>query len=132
MIRPLAVLAVLLAATTAGFAQEASTTTPPATDIQINPSANVTAMPKQANMLTGIYATQAVIDICTIAVPAPVAARMGNDRSRFEAAIGLDAPGAVEAYKKIKDSVAATTPDCAEGSADRKNVEAVLSLYAGG
>jgi len=132
MIRPLSVLAVLLATTTMGFAQEASTTTPAATDIQINPSANVNVMPKQADMLTGIYATQAVIDICAITVPEPVAAKMGSDRSRFEALIGLDAAGAVEAYKKIKDSVAATTPDCAEGSADRKNVEAVLTLYAGG
>lgn len=132
MIRPFALVAVLLATTTLGFAQEASTTTPAATDIQVNPSATVNAMPKQANMLTGIYATQAVIDICTITVPEQVATRMGNDRSRFETAIGLDASGAVEAYKKIKDSVAATSPDCAEGSADRKNVEAVLSLYAGG
>jgi hypothetical protein len=132
MIRPLSILAVLLATTTMGFAQEASTTTPAATDIQVNPSANVNVMPKQADMLTGIYATQAVIDICAITVPEPVAAKMGSDRSRFESLIGLDAAGAVEAYKKIKDSVAATTPDCAEGSADRKNVEAVLTLYAGG
>ena len=131
MIRPFAVLAVLLATTATGFAQEASTTTPPATDIQVNPSAVVNAMPKQADMLTGIYATQAVIDLCTITVPETAATRMGSDRKRFEALVGLDADGAVEAYKKIKDSVAATTPDCAEGSADRKNVEAVLSLYAG-
>ena len=132
MIRPFALLAVLLATTAASFAQEASTTTPAATDIQINPSASVNVMPKQADMLTGIYATQAVIDICSITVPEAAATRMGSDRSRFEALIGLDADGATEAYKKIKDNVAATTPDCAEGSADRKNVEAVLSLYSGG
>ncbi|MEO8686252.1 MAG: hypothetical protein ABI414_15600 [Devosia sp.] len=132
MIRPLSILAVLLATTTMGLAQEASTTTPPATDIQVNPSAAVSTMPKQADMLTGIYATQAVIDICAITVPEPVAAKMGSDRQRFEALIGLDAAGAVEAYKKIKDNVATTTPDCADGSADRKNVEAVLALYAGG
>ncbi|HTM79146.1 MAG TPA: hypothetical protein VL133_16150 [Devosia sp.] len=131
MIRSLAVFAILLTATSTGFAQEAATTTPPATDIQVDAGAAVNVMPKQANMLTGIYATQAVIDICAITVPAPVAAKMGNDRSRFESVIGLDATAAAEAYKKIKDNVASTAPDCTEGSPDRKNVEAVLTLYAG-
>ncbi|WP_375452303.1 hypothetical protein [uncultured Devosia sp.] len=128
MIRPLVTLALVLAATTAGLAQEAA---PAPVDIRVDPSAVINAMPKQANMLTGIYATQAVIDICAITVPAPVATRMGNDRVRFEKAMGLDATGSIEAYDRIKASVAGTTPDCAEGSADRQGVEAVLSLYAG-
>lgn len=131
MIRPLAILAVLLATTGAGLAQEAATTTPAPTDIQIAPGAAIDVMPKQAKMLTGIYATQAIIDICSITVPEPVATKMGNDRARFEAGIGLDAAGAKEAYDKIKTNVASTSPDCAEGSADRKNVEAVLTIYAG-
>ena len=131
MIRSLAIAAFVLVAASAGYAQEASTTTPAPTDIRIDPSAAVNVMSKQANMLTGIYATQAVIDICAITVPEPVATRMGNDRKRFEAGVGLDAAGGTEAYEKVKTSVTATTPDCAEGSADRKNVEAVLALYAG-
>jgi hypothetical protein len=131
MIRSLAIAAFVLATASAGYAQEASTTTPAPTDIQIDPSATINVMSKQANMLTGIYATQAVIDICAITVPEPVATRMGNDRKRFETGVGLDATGATEAYDKVKTSVTATTPDCAEGSPDRKNVEAVLSLYAG-
>ncbi|MET3899456.1 hypothetical protein ABIB57_003411 [Devosia sp. UYZn731] len=131
MIRSLAIAAFVLATAGAGFAQEASTTTPAPTDIQIEPGATINVMSKQANMLTGIYATQAVIDICAITVPEPVATKMGNDRKRFETGVGLDATGATEAYDKIKTSVTATKPDCAEGSADRKNVEAVLALYAG-
>ncbi|MDB5529878.1 MAG: hypothetical protein JWR51_2981 [Devosia sp.] len=131
MIRSLAIAAFVLATASAGYAQEASTTTPAATDIRVDPSATINVMSKQANMLTGIYATQAVIDICAITVPEPVATKMGNDRKRFETGVGLDATGATEAYEKVKTSVTATTPDCAEGSADRKNVEAVLSLYAG-
>ena len=130
MIRSLAI-AFVLATASAGYAQEASTTTPAPTDIQIDPGAAINVMSKQANMLTGIYATQAVIDICAITVPEPVATKMGNDRKRFETGVGLDASGATEAYEKVKTSVTATTPDCAEGSTDRKNVEAVLALYAG-
>ena len=131
MIRSLAIAAFVLATASAGYAQEASTTTPAPTDIQIDPSAAINVMSKQANMRTGIYATQAVIDICAITVPEPVATKMGNDRKRFETGVGLAASGATEAYEKVKTSVTATTPDCAEGSADRKNVEAVLALYAG-
>jgi hypothetical protein len=131
MIRSLAVLAVLLAAPTLGFAQEAATTTPAPTDIKIDPGAAINVMPKQANMLTGIYATQAIIDICAITVPEPVATKMGNDRKRFEAGVGLDAAGGAEAYEKIKANVAGTKPDCAEGSTDRTNVQAVLDIYAG-
>jgi hypothetical protein len=56
---------------------------------------------------------------------------MGRDRTRFETSLGLDTTGGTEAYGKIKTSVAGTTPDCADGSADRQNVEAVLSIYAG-
>jgi hypothetical protein len=56
---------------------------------------------------------------------------MGNDRSRFEAGVGLDAASATQAYDKIKANVESTKPDCAEGSTDRKNVEAVLAIYAG-
>jgi hypothetical protein len=130
MIRSLAAFAMVLAVATPGFAQEATTTTPAPTDIEVNAAATINAVPKQANMLTGIYATQAVIDICAITVPETVATRMGNDRSRFEAAIGLDATGATEAYQKIKDNVASTKPDCAAGSPDRANVDAVLTLYA--
>jgi len=131
MIRPFALAALLLIGTNVAFAQEATTTTPAPTDIQIDASANVNGMSKQGNMLTGIYATQAVIDICAITVPEQVATRMGNDRKRFETGVGLDATGATEAYAKIKTSVTATAPDCTEGSADRKNVEAVLALYGG-
>jgi hypothetical protein len=131
MIRSLAIVAFVLATGGAALAQEASTTTPAPTDIQVDPNANVNVMPKQANMLTGLYATQAVIDICAITVPETAATRMGNDRKRFEAGVGLDATGAAQAYEKIKTDVAATTPDCAEGSPDRQNVQAVLSLYGG-
>lgn len=131
MIRSLAIAAFVLATASAGYAQEASTTTPAPTDIRVDPNATINVMSKQGNMLTGIYATQAVIDICAITVPEPVATRMGNDRKRFETGVGLDATGATEAYDKVKTSVTATKPDCAEGSADRKNVEAVLALYAG-
>ena len=130
MIRPLAILTVLLAASSASFAQEAATTPPAATDIRIDPSAAVGGLSKQARMLEGLYFTQAVIDICAVTVPEDVATRMASDRAVFEAGVGLDAAAATDAYEKIKTGVAGTTPDCAEGSQDRANVEAVMSLYA--
>lgn len=130
MIRlPVLVAAIIITATT-GFALAAGTTPSAPPDIEVDAGATINTVSKKTSMLTGLYATQAVIDICSISVSGPVATRMGNDRTRFEAAIGLDASSAAEAYQKIKANVASTSPDCTQGSSDRQEVEAVLTLYA--
>ena len=113
----------------AAFAQEAAPAAPATPTIQIDPAAPIDATPKQVKLLTGLYATQAVIDICAITVPEPVAAAMNYDRKRYENVLVMDAAASASAYEKTKAEVQSTTPDCADGSADRQGVDAVLSIY---
>lgn len=128
MIRPLAALAVLAVLTGSSLAQEAA---PAPTDIVIDPAAAVATTPKQANMLTGFYATQAVIEICAVPLEPGVAEGMAADRMRLETALGMDAAAGANAYGLVKADVEKTTPDCTEGSADRLGVDAVTAIYAG-
>ena len=71
MIRPLAALAVLALATGAPLAQEATPAAEP--EIVVDPMATLNTTPRQANMLTGFYATQAVIDLCAVAIEPQIA-----------------------------------------------------------
>ncbi|WP_127751717.1 hypothetical protein [Devosia sp. 1566] len=131
MLRPLVLAAVLILPLTAAQAQQAApTTTPAPAEISIDPAAPVNATPKQANLLTGLYATKAIIEICAITVDENATSRMNNDQKRFEAGLGMDDAAATQAYAKIKADVERTTPDCAEGGADRQNAEAVVNIYA--
>jgi hypothetical protein len=137
MLRPLLLAAVLLVPATAIQAQEAAPaapatpTTPAPAEIQIDPAAPVNTTPKQANLLTGLYATKAIIEICAITVDENATTRMNNDQNRFETGLGMDEAAATEAYARVKADVERTTPDCAENGTDRQNAQAVISIYAG-
>lgn len=128
MIRPLAALAVLAFSLGASVAQEAAPTTPP--EIVVDPTATIDATPKQANMLTGFYATQAVIELCSVAIEPTIAEGMAADRARLETALSMDAAAATAAYAQVKADVEKTQPDCADGSPDRAGVDAVTAIYA--
>ncbi|KKC31484.1 hypothetical protein [Devosia psychrophila] len=129
MIRSIAALAVFAVLTGAAVAQEAAPAVPAATDIVVDPAAQFNTSPKQANMLTGFYATQAVIELCSLTVEPAVAEGMAADRARLEAALSLDIPSAEKAYTQVKADVEKTTPDCADGSTDRISVDAVTAIY---
>ena len=132
MIRSLAVLAVVAAGLGTVAAQEtapASPAAPNAADIVINPSAVVNTMPKQANVLTGLYATRAVIELCSVPVDPAVLSSLEADQARLETSLNMDTPTGATAYARVKGDVEKTTPDCAEGSADRASVDAVVSFY---
>lgn len=131
MIRPFAALAVLALTLGASVAQEAAPPAPPAaSDIVVDPAAAIPTSPKQANMLTGFYATQAVIELCSVAIEPNIAEGMAADRARLEAALSMDTATAASAYAQVKADVEKTSPDCTEGSADRQGVEAVTAIYA--
>lgn len=130
MIRPFAALAAFALLSGAAFAQDAAPAAPAApADIVVDPAAQVGATPRQADMLTGFYATQAVIEICSVEIEPNVAEGMEADRQRLENALNMDAPTAETAYNKVKADVEKTTPDCAEGSPDRIGVDAVTAIY---
>ncbi|MGB3335585.1 MAG: hypothetical protein WBA73_00250 [Devosia sp.] len=133
MIRPFAALAVLaLTLGGASVAQEAAPAPAPAVapEIVIDPAATLNTTPKQANMLTGFYATQAVIELCSVAIEPNIAEGMAADRARLETALSMDAPTAAAAYAQVKADVEKTSPDCADGSPDRIGVDAVTAIYA--
>ncbi|MCR6670993.1 hypothetical protein [Devosia ginsengisoli] len=128
MIRPLAVFAALALTLGTSAAQEIA---PPATpDIVVDPAATLNTTPKQANMLTGFYATLAVIDICAVTIEPDITAGMEADRKRLETALGMDPAMAATAYDQVKADVEKTAPDCTEGSEDRRGVDAVTAIYA--
>ena len=128
MIRPFAALAVLAVLSGASVAQEVAPAAP--ADIVIDPTASLNTTPKQANMLTGFYATQAVIELCSVAIEPNIAEGMAADRARLETALSMDAAAAAAAYAQVKADVEKTQPDCAEGSPDRAGVDAVTAIYA--
>lgn len=135
MIRPLAMLVFLAAGLGAVTAQEvapaapATPTTPAAGDITINPAAPIDATPKQANLLTGMYATKAVIEICAVTLEDGVTNGMAIDQKRLETSLGMDEATAGRAYAQVKADVEKTSPDCADGSPDRIGVDAVTNIY---
>lgn len=128
MIRPISALTALALTLGASVAQEAA---PDASaEVVVDPAATVNASSKQANMLTGFYATQAVIELCAIPLDPAIAEGMGADRTRLESALAMDTASAELAYAKVKADVESTSPDCTEGSADRAGVDAVTAIYA--
>lgn len=134
MIRPLAALVFLAAGLGAAAAQEVSPAPAPApapADIVIDPAADIDATPKQANLLTGMYATKAVIEICALTLEEGVVNGMNADQKRLETSLVMDAPTAEKAYAEVKANVEKTEPDCAEGSPDRLSVDAVADIYKG-
>lgn len=130
MIRPLAVFAALAFTLGTSAAQEAAPAPAAAPEIVVDPTASLNTTPKQANMLTGFYATLAVIDICAIAIEPDITTGMEADRKRLETALGMDPATAATAYDQVKADVEKTAPDCTEGSEDRRGVDAVTAIYA--
>jgi|SRR5215217_6227144 len=129
MIRPFAVLAFLALGLGAANAQDAApaAATPGAV---VNPTDPLSISPKQANMLTGFYATQAVIELCALSIDPAILAGMDADRQRLELALGMDVATAGKAYAQVKTDVETTTPDCTDGSTDRIGVDAVTAIYS--
>lgn len=132
MIRFAVATLVLAAGLGATAAQEAPAlpAQPAAPEIVIDPGAAVATTPKQANLLTGLYATRAVIEICAVTVDPAALAGMDADQARLQTGLGMDAETATKAFAQVKADVESTSPDCAEGSPDRQSVEAVTAIYS--
>lgn len=120
-------LAVLALTIAAPLAQEAT----PAPTITVDPNAIVDAMPKQGQLLTGLYATQATIELCNITVTEPGVTAMNAHRRQLETDFHLEGESAVKAYETVKADVEKAGVDCAEGSADRQQTDAVIAVYSG-
>jgi hypothetical protein len=129
MIRSIAVLALFAAGLGTATAQETPAAPSAPADVVVNPAAPIDATPKQANLLTGMYATKAVIEICNISLEDGIINGMNVDQKRLETSLAMDVPTAEKAYAQVKADVEKTTPDCAEGSADRAGVDAVANIY---
>lgn len=130
MIRFVAATVLLAASLGVAQAQDAVPAQPATPEIVVDPGAAIANSPKQANLLTGLYATRAVIDICALEVDPAVLAGMDADQARLQTGLGMDEPTATKAYDQVKIDVEKTTPDCAEGSPDRASVDAVTAIYA--
>lgn len=122
-------LAVLMLAATLAGAQAQDTA--PETKITVDPRAIVDAMPKQGQLLTGLYATQATIELCNITVAEPGVTAMNAHRRQLESDFHLEGETAVKAYETVKADVEKAGVDCAEGSPDRQQTEAVIAIYSG-
>lgn len=122
-------LAVLMLAATLVGAQAQDTT--PETKITVDPHAIVDAMPKQGRLLTGLYATQATIEVCGMTVTEPGVTAMNAHRRQLESELRMDEATGQAAYAAVKADVEKTGIDCAEGSSDRQQTEAVISVYSG-
>lgn len=120
--------ALLLAATLMGAqAQEAA----PETKITVDPHAIVDAMPRQGWLLTGLYATQATIEVCGITVTEPGTAAMSAHRRQLESELRMDEATGEAAYAAVKADVEKAGLDCTEGSTDREQTQAVIAVYSG-
>ena len=125
--RKLLALLLVTLALPAAHAQEAA----PKPAITVDPLANITAMPKQGTLLTGLYATRATIEICAVPLIEPGATAMNAHQRQLETDLRLDETGAANAYAAVKADVEKAGVDCAEGSDDRKQADAVIGIYSG-
>lgn len=130
MIRPLAALAVLAFGLGAATAQDALPAQPTTPEIVVDPAATIDNTPKQANLLTGLYATRAVIELCTVSIEPSILAGIAADQKRLETSLGMDPATSEKAYIQVKADVEKTEPDCTDGSPDRAGVDAVTAIYA--
>ena len=124
-------LSVLALTIAAPLAQEDTPAPATAPTITVDPGAVVDAMPKQGQLLTGLYATQATIELCNITVAEPGITAMAAHRRQLESDFHLEGESAVKAYETVKADVEKAGIDCAEGSADRQQTEAVIKIYSG-
>ena len=129
MIRPMLALAFIAAGLGVTFAQETPAAPAAPANVVVDPAAPIDTSSKKTNLLTGMYATQAVIELCNITLEEGVTNGMAADQKRLEASLAMDAPTAEKAYAVVKADVQKTEPDCAEGSSDRLGVDAVADIY---
>jgi hypothetical protein len=129
MIRPLALLGLLAFAVAPAVAQEIVPAQPAPSSIVVDPNAVIDNSSRQANLLTGFYATKATIELCAVVIDPAILAGMDADQLRLEAGLGLDAATALKAYERVKADVVKTEPDCTEGSPDRLGIDAVTAIY---
>lgn len=90
-------------------------------------SLNMPANPR--DLLTGLYATKALIEVCEVSLTAEVSGAMEADEMRFLSQLGLDPQSAQASYGEILAATQTRNPDCAEGSADRAAVSEVVTVY---
>lgn len=122
----LSLLAVLVPA---AYAQEAAPATSP--KITVDPRAIVDSMPQQGTLLTGLYATQATIELCSVEAGEPATTAMNAHRRQLESEMRMDDATSAAAYAAIKGDVEKAGVDCAEGSADRAQADQVIAIYSG-
>jgi len=123
------VLSMLAVLVPAAHAQEAAPATTP--EITVDPRAVVDAMPQQGMLLTGLYATQATIELCSVEAGEPATTAMNAHRRQLETEMRMDADTATAAYAAIKSDVEKAGVDCAEGSTDRQQADEVIAIYSG-
>lgn len=122
----LSLLAVLVPA---AYAQDAAPAAKP--QITVDPRAIVDSMPQQGTLLTGLYATQATIELCSVQAGEPATTAMNAHRRQLESEMRMDEATSKAAYDAIKADVEKTGVDCAEGSKDREQTAEVIAIYAG-
>jgi hypothetical protein len=89
-----------------------------------------TAMPANPNdLLTGLYATRALAEICEITIEPAVLAAMEADQTAFAERLNVSAASAEGTYQEIRGAIESTSPDCAPGSADVAGVNDVIAVY---
>ena len=126
-IRTSAALALLALSLLPAAAQEATPTQPAAEDIVVDATAAIPGQSKQADLLTGLYATRAVIEICAVQLDASVTDAMAADEQRLETALRLDAPSGDQAYAAVKADVVLAMLVAGTGSS-REGLNAVAAV----
>jgi hypothetical protein len=90
-------------------------------------SLNMPANP--SDLLTGLLATRALIEVCDVPLDINIASAMDTDQAAFAQRMQI-APEAVNAsYAQIRTATETRGPDCADGSDDRQGIDAVVSVY---
>lgn len=126
----LALAALVVAASLApAFAQDQA---PAAPQITIDPAASVAKLPRSAEVLTGLYATLATLELCNVDVPEPARTGMSAHRRQMEASLSMDEATGTKAYEVVRTDVEKAGVDCAETSTDRQQANAVIAIYNGG
>lgn len=101
-----------------------------AVTLEGTPVPALTVPPDPRDLLTGLYATKGLAEICSIAIDAKTQEAMSADEAQYVANLGITAEAASQAYNEIKATLEARGPDCSDGSGDVAGVTEVLDLYA--
>jgi len=104
---------------------------PPAGQAVAPDEATAFALPPNANdLLTGLYATRAVAELCSITIDPATVEAMASDEARFIEQLGITQEVADNAFTEIRTAIEDRAPDCDPGSTDVAGVEEVLAAYA--